>query len=128
MAEHCRDDLGMDSLGQQQRRGGVAHIMQADAWYASPVEQGAERAPGEVPSIHWRADHGREHEIPVVPDRAELEPGFELADAMTPERLDGPRSQRKTAPRSRRRKATATVTTAMPDDADRLSSGSPRRR
>jgi hypothetical protein len=102
--------------------------MRADAWHVSPVEQGAERAPEEVSSVHWRVDHSREHEIPVVPDHAELEPGFELADAMTPLGLDAPRSQCKTAPRSRRRMATAAVTTAMPNDADRLSSGSPRRR
>jgi hypothetical protein len=97
VAEDLDDDPGVDALGQQQRRRGVAAVVQPDV--ANP---GLDQKP--LPGVPVRLPLDRlpvrlrEDQVAVVPERAGRDPLLELGGAVGAQCLDELAGQRQGPP------------------------------
>ena len=89
VAQHLGYDLGVYALTQQERSGGVAQVMEANARQPSPLQQRKERPTQKVPCLDGSSDLVREKKVVVLPSRAQGEALLSLGYAMPAQSVDG---------------------------------------
>jgi hypothetical protein len=65
--EHFGYHLGVDVLREQDRRAGVAKIMEADLWEPGPLEEGLEAVRGDEATVQRLPRLGGEYEAVLAP-------------------------------------------------------------
>ena len=88
VAKHLADDFGRDALREEQGRGSVAQVVEADVGEPGSFEHGLEHALGDVLAAYRLATGAGEDQAVVGPEGAVSQPLFVLAGAMAVQRLD----------------------------------------